>query len=312
MNRLIVIVGPTASGKSSLALELARHFDCEIISGDSMCVYRGMDIGTAKPSQAERQEIPHHLIDIREPGESFSVVDFQQLATSAIESINKRGKIPLLVGGTGLYVQALLEGYKFNPTPKTDWRSDLDITISVSVDTSVLHDNLKAVDPVASARIHPNDRKRILRALEVVTAEHRSISCDKISSDSTPLFDCIVFGLSMERQDLYRRIDDRVDRMLEAGLVNEVKSLMLHGVPADSTAFQAIGYKEIAACLHGEVSLEEAVARVKQSSRRYAKRQLTWFRRMPYIRWIGQVEGPGAITTFQTAASQVAEKFAIK
>ena len=312
MNRLIVIVGPTASGKSALALELARHFSCEIISGDSMCVYQGMDIGTAKPSQAERQEIPHHLIDIRKPGESFSVVDFQQLATSAIESINERGKIPLLVGGTGLYVQALLEGYQFNPTPKTDPRSELDINIPESVVTSVLHDKLNSVDPVAAARIHPNDRKRIQRALEVVTAEHRSISCDKISPDPTLLFDCIVFGLSMERQELYRRIDARVDRMLEAGLVAEVKSLMLQGVPADSTAFQAIGYKEIAACLEGEVSLEEAVARVKQSSRRYAKRQLTWFRRMSYIRWIGQVEATEATTTFQLAASQVAEKFAIK
>jgi len=312
LNRLIVIVGPTASGKSALALELARHFGCEIISGDSMCVYQGMDIGTAKPSQAERQEIPHHLIDIREPGESFSVVDFQRLATSAIESINKRGKIPLLVGGTGLYVQALLEGYQFNPTPKTELRSDLELNISESVIPSLLHDKLNAVDPVAANRIHPNDRKRILRALEVVTAERRSISCDKISPDPTPLFDCIVFGLSLERQELYRRINDRVDRMLEAGLVAEVKALMREGMPADSTAFQAIGYKEIAACLQGEYSLEEAIARVKQSSRRYAKRQLTWFRRMHYIHWIGQVEGPGAITTFQMAASQVAEKFAIK
>ena len=312
MNRLIVIVGPTASGKSALALELARHFGCEIISGDSMCVYQGMDIGTAKPSKAERQEITHHLIDIREPGESFSVVDFQRLATSAIESINKRGKIPLLVGGTGLYVQALLEGYQFNPTPKTELRSDLELNITESVIPSLLHDKLNAVDPVAANRIHPNDRKRILRALEVVTAERRSISCDKISPDPTPLFDCIVFGLSLERQELYRRINDRVDRMLEAGLVAEVNALMQEGMPADSTAFQAIGYKEIAACLQGEYSLEEAIARVKQSSRRYAKRQLTWFRRMPYIRWLGQVEETEAITTFQLAASQVAEKFAIK
>ena len=312
MNRLIVIVGPTASGKSALALELARHFGCEIISGDSMCVYQGMDIGTAKPSLVERQEIPHHLIDIRVPGESFSVVDFQQLATSAIESINKRGKIPLLVGGTGLYVQALLEGYQFSPTPKTDRRSDLEQNISESVIPSVLHEKLKEIDPIAANRIHPNDRKRILRALEVVTAEQRSISCDKISTDPTPLFDCIVFGLSMERQELYRRIDDRVDRMLEAGLLAEVKGLMRQGMPANSTAFQAIGYKEIVSCLQGELSLEEAIARVKQSSRRYAKRQLTWFRRMPYIRWLGQVEETEAITTFQLAASQVAEKFAIK
>ncbi|HWR29139.1 MAG TPA: tRNA (adenosine(37)-N6)-dimethylallyltransferase MiaA [Negativicutes bacterium] len=300
MNRLIVIVGPTASGKSALAMRLALRFGCEIISGDSMCVYRGMDIGTAKPSQEERQQIPHHLIDIREPGEDFSVADFQQLAGEAVKSINQRGKIPILVGGTGLYVQALLEGYKFSSTPKTELRD--------SLTENATHESLAIMDPKTAARIHPNDRKRILRALEVATSEQRPISCDKTSNNPTLLFDCIVFGLSVERQELYRRINARVDKMLEAGLMNEVRLLTNRGLSDESTALQAIGYKEIAAHLQGLVPLADAIDHVKQSSRRYAKRQLTWFRRMPYIQWIEQDEDEA----FNFMERQVAEKFVIK
>ena len=312
MNRLIVIVGPTASGKSALAMRLALRFGCEIISGDSMCVYRGMDIGTAKPSMEERQQIPHHLIDIREPGEDFSVAEFQRLAAEAIESVNGRGKIPILVGGTGLYVQALLEGYQFSPTPKTDLRNALEQQEWDIEETLSLHEKLLATDPVAGARIHPNDRKRILRALEVATLEKKSISCDKISTQPALLYDCIIFGLSVERQELYRRIDMRVDGMLEAGLVEEVRDLISRGLPSDSTAFQAIGYKEVFASMKDLVSLSDAVALVKQSSRRYAKRQLTWFRRMPYIQWIEQSADVEAEAAFQFVVCQVAEKFAIK
>lgn len=310
MNRLIVIVGPTASGKSALATKLALRFGCEIISGDSMCVYRGMDIGTAKPSQVERQQIPHHLIDIRAPGEDFSVVDFQRLAGEAIESINLRGKIPILVGGTGLYVKALLEGYQFSPTPKTEFRNSLNEIASDAAAT--LHEKLLAVDPETAARIHPNDRKRILRALEVVTSEQRPISNDKVSNQPALLFDCAVFGLSVERQELYRRIDARVDKMLEAGLVDEVRALMMENLPGQTTALQAIGYKEIVACLQGTVPLADAAAQVKQSSRRYAKRQMTWFRRMPYIQWVEQHTGMDENIAFQVVERQVAEKFVIK
>ncbi len=312
MKRLIVIAGPTASGKSALAMQLARRFECEIVSGDSMCVYQGMDIGTAKPSLIERQQIPHHLIDIRQPGEDFSVVDFQRLAGDAIDSINQRGKIPILVGGTGLYIQALLEGYQFSPTAKTTLRTDWADNVPELETTQILYEKLSKIDPESSARIHPNDRKRILRALEVVTTEQKSISCNKITNTPTLLFDCIVLGLSMDRQELYRRIDIRVDRMLEAGLLNEVRSLLQGASIAESTALQAIGYKEWVAYLQEKLSYAEAVALVKQSSRRYAKRQLTWFRRMPYIQWIHQSSETTDDEVFQIASIQVAEKFAIK
>jgi len=313
LNRLIVIVGPTASGKSAIAIQLARRFGCEIVSGDSMCVYQGMDIGTAKPSRVDRQQIPHHLIDVREPGEDFSVVDFQQMAGEAVEAICQKGEIPLLVGGTGLYVQALLEGYQFNSTPKTDLRSVLSAQDDESEEALSLHQKLTLMDPKTAARLHPNDQKRILRALEVISVEQQPISRKKRTDQPELLFDCIVFGLSIERQELYRRIDARVDRMLQEGLVAEVRALLGNGMTEKSTALQAIGYKEIAAHLRGAGSLEAAIAQIKQSSRRYAKRQLTWFRRMPYIRWIEQPTGAeNGEDAYVAIERQVAEKFSIK
>jgi len=313
LNRLIVIVGPTASGKSALAMQLALRFGCEIVSGDSMCVYWGMDIGTAKPSLSDRQQVPHHLIDIRNPGEDFSVVDFQRLAGNAITDINQRGKIPILVGGTGLYVQALLEGYRFNPTPRAEFRSDPAKQTEAESETGSLHRKLTLLDPVAATRIHPNDHKRILRALEVVTVEQQSISCQKTTDMPELLFDCLVFGLSLDRQELYRRINARVDAMLNAGLVDEVRFLLDKGLNGNSTALQAIGYKELVSYLHGVGSLQEAADQIKQSSRRYAKRQLTWFRRMSYIRWLFHpTEETGGEGPFVSSAFQVAEKFSIK
>ena len=190
MNRLIVIAGPTAVGKSALALRLAQQLDGEIISGDSMCVYQGLDIGTAKPSASEQKLVPHHLIDILQPAESFSVVDFQQLAAAAIDEVNRRGKLPILVGGTGLYIQALLEGYQFNPTPITPLRDD-------DESTAALYDRLNERDPSTAGRIHPNDRKRILRALEVITTENQPLSRDKAAQLQ---FNGLVFGLTMERK----------------------------------------------------------------------------------------------------------------
>ena len=313
MDRLIVIVGPTASGKSSLAMQLALRFGCEIISGDSMCVYRRMNIGTAKPSVEDRMQVPHHLIDIRNPGEDFSVVDFQRLAGEAIASINQRGKIPILVGGTGLYVQALLEGYQFNPTPKTDLRTVLVKQAEDPSETILLHQKLTVLDPEAAERIHPNDRKRILRALEVMTLESQTISRRKTFNSPELSFDCLILGLSLERQELYQRIDARVDHMLEEGLVDEVRALMLAGLTEKSTALQAIGYKELLAYLNCAISLEAAVFQIKQASRRYAKRQLTWFRRMPYIQWVLQPEeAEEGENRFMSTARQVAEKFSIK
>lgn len=311
MNRLIVIVGPTAVGKSKIALQLAERFACEIISGDSMCVYRGLDIGTAKPSLAERQSVRHHLIDIKDPNEPFSVVEFQKLATDTINEVNLRGVLPILVGGTGLYIQALLEGFQFSGTPKTSLRSELSPEVS-SIATDLLHQKLHQLDPVSAARIHPNDRKRIIRALEVAITEGEPISQRKRATAAELSFDCIVMGLNTERSLLYNRIDARVDQMIERGLLNEVTGLIATGVAADSTALQAIGYKELVDCIEGSAILSEAIQQIKQSSRRYAKRQLTWFRRMPYIHWIDQTPDLTDEHMLENISRQVAERFAIK
>lgn len=302
MNQLIVIVGPTAVGKSELTFKLAQRLGGEIISGDSMCVYRGLDIGTAKPSTAEQELLPHHLIDIKEPTESFSVVDFQQLATAAIDRVNQRGKLPILVGGTGLYIQALLEGYQFNATAKTTLRENMD-------PTNELHERLYERDPLTAGLIHPNDRKRILRALEVITTEHRSLSRSKAVNLQ---FDCLVFGLSMDRQTLYQQIDLRVDKMVKQGLLSEVKSLLSKNIETNATAMQAIGYKEFTAAIEGTISLETAIDQVKLASHRYAKRQLTWFRRMNYLEWVDLSASMTLDTAINVIYGRVAERFAIK
>ena len=302
MNRLIVIAGPTAVGKSALALRLAQQLDGEIISGDSMCVYQGLDIGTAKPSASEQKLVPHHLIDIRQPTEPFSVVDFQQLAAAAIDEVNRRGKLPILVGGTGLYIQALLEGYQFNPTPITTLRDD-------DESTDTLYERLNERDPPTAGRIHPNDRKRILRALEVITTENQPLSRDKAAQLQ---FNGLVFGLTMERQALYQRIDQRVDQMVEQGLLAEVDALLSKGLAANATALQAIGYKEFIAALQNNLPLETAIEQVKLASRRYAKRQLTWFRRMSYLEWIEIGETTTMDMALVLILRRVAERFAIK
>ena len=302
MNRLIVIAGPTAVGKSALALRLAQQLDGEIISGDSMCVYRGLDIGTAKPSVSEQKLVPHHLIDIRRPTEPFSVVDFQQLAAAAIDEVNRRGKLPILVGGTGLYIQALLEGYQFSPTPVTPLRDDTE-------STDTLYEKLNERDPSTASRIHPNDRKRILRALEVITNENKPLSRERAAKLQ---YDCLAFGLTMERQALYRRIDQRVDQMVGQGLLGEVDSLLSKGLATNATALQAIGYKEFIAATQGDVPLETAIEQVKLASRRYAKRQLTWFRRMPYLEWIELNATATMDMALNLIRRRVAERFAIK
>ena len=297
-----MIAGPTAVGKSALALRLAQQLDGEIVSGDSMCVYRGLDIGTAKPSAAEQKLVPHHLIDIRQPTEPFSVVDFQQFASVAIDEVNRRSKLPILVGGTGLYIQALLEGYQFSPTPVTPLRDDTE-------STDTLYEKLNERDPSTASRIHPNDRKRILRALEVITNENKPLSRERAAQLQ---YDCLAFGLTMERQALYRRIDQRVDQMVGQGLLGEVDSLLSKGLATNATALQAIGYKEFIAATQGDVPLETAIEQVKLASRRYAKRQLTWFRRMPYLEWIELNATATMDMALNLIRRRVAERFAIK
>jgi len=312
MNRLIVILGPTATGKSELAFRLAQELRSEIISGDSMYVYRGMNIGTAKPSQEERTHIPHHLIDIRNPDETFSVADFQQLAGAAIKEVNLRKNIPILIGGTGLYIQSLLEGYQFNPASAvTPTRSRLQEEIESVDGKASLYKRLTEWDPLTAARLHPNDTRRVVRALELLENNQSAPSRAKQSSSPHLLFDCIVYGLTMDRNLLYQRIDARVDTMMAAGLLDEVDQLLTLGLSEKSSAFQAIGYKELVAFRTGQISLDMAIQQIKQSSRRFSKRQFTWFRRMPYIQWLEVDAAQGVAPLVGHIQREVAEKFPI-
>ena len=290
-DRLIVILGPTAVGKTALSIALARELGTEIISGDSMLVYKGFDIGSAKPDMAERQGVPHHLIDIREPYENYAVTDFVAEAGKCIGMLNAQGKVPLLAGGTGLYVKALLEGYQFNETEEHGaYRSYLE-ELGRSRGKEYVHGLLAEADPAAAQRLHPNDFRRVVRALEVSRFGGEQISQERQAGKGEVLrenlcYDALVIGLERDRQELYERINQRVSLMFEAGLEDEVKGLLAGGLQRDTQAMKGIGYKETAAYLGGEMSREEAVELIQKSTRHFAKRQLTWYRKMPYIEWI--------------------------
>lgn len=287
--RILAVVGPTASGKSALALALAQRLDGEIVSCDSMQVYRGMDIGTAKPSREERALVPHHLIDILEPEQPFSAMDFAAAAEKAIRDICSRGHVPVLCGGTGLYLDTLLRGAE-TQTPGADpaVREELQRIADVQ-GAEVLHGMLREVDPEGAAAVHPNNVRRVIRALEVWRATGLPKSeWDRRSAEQEPPYAATVIGLEYEdRQLLYSRIERRVDEMLQAGLVAETEALLARGVfEASPTACGAIGYKELLPYCRGEITLEEAVQMLKTATRRYAKRQMTWFRAKPYVQWI--------------------------
>ncbi|MDD6134855.1 MAG: tRNA (adenosine(37)-N6)-dimethylallyltransferase MiaA [Selenomonadaceae bacterium] len=284
-DKLLVILGPTAVGKTALSIELAKQLDTEIISGDSMLVYRGFDIGTAKPGIAERQGIVHHLVDILPPDEKFNVMDFIGQAQPIIREINGRGKIPILAGGTGLYVKALLEGYEFNETAGHEqYREELH-KLGEQKGHEYVHKMLAEVNPEAAARLHPNDFRRIVRALEVAHFGNERISQSKVAEAEELCYEALVIGLERDRQVLYDRINRRVELMFEAGLVEEVQGLLAAGITREEQAMKGIGYKETAAYLAGEMSREEAVELIQKSTRHFAKRQLTWYRKMPYIHW---------------------------
>lgn len=285
MERMIAVIGPTAVGKTKVSIDLAKMLNTEIISGDSMLVYKEMNIGTAKPSMGERSNIHHHLIDILEPHEDFSVVQFTERASQHMTQINQQGRIPVLAGGTGLYVKALLEGYQFNTSPSDEeLRVKLD-GLAKEHGNQYLHDQLAQVVPEAAARLHPNDLRRVIRALEVYYLSGDTISQNKLSDQQELLYDALVIGLTMDRKLLYSRINQRVDLMMEQGLVHEVSELLAKGLPITCQAMQGIGYKEIVKYLHGEMDLLTATENIKQATRNFAKRQLTWYRKMPYITW---------------------------
>ena len=297
MHNIICVVGPTASGKTALAVELAKELGGEVVSCDSMQIYRRMDIGTAKPTTEEMQGIPHHMIDICEPTEDFSVSRYCEMATPIVDDILARGKTVIIAGGTGLYVDSLIKGNGFAPIPTTGHREKLEELVEQKGIEPLLQE-LQAIDPDAANRSQGNPR-RIIRALEVYYETGETITAHNLKTQAIPpRYQATWLGLDFtERQDLYDRIDRRVELMLQMGLMNEIKALLSSGIPEKATAMQAIGYKEFVDALTGRYSIADAVAQVQQASRRYAKRQLTWFRRNEKMHWL--------MRTPQTSAQEI-------
>ena len=308
--RVIGVVGPTASGKTKMGVALAKRFNGEVVSADSMQIYRGMEIGTAAPTPAEMEGVPHHMIGVADPAESWSVSRFTEAADRCVQDILSRGKLPVLVGGTGLYLDALVRGNTFAAGQQGGAiRQELQERLAREGAAALLAE-LAAVDPETAARLHLRDEKRILRALEVYRETGKTISeHDRKSREAPNRYDALYVGLSFQdRQDLRDRIDRRVDAMVAQGLLDEVRRLLDSGLPRDATALQAIGYKQFLAAADGRCTVTEAIEEVKLRSRQYAKRQLTWLRRNPDIHWIlweKEPDFPWALqnaTDFLTAA----------
>lgn len=287
MKDVIVILGPTASGKTAVSIELAKTINGEIISADSMQVYKHMNIGTAKPTDDEMQGIQHYLINEVDPCEEFSVVKYQQLALTYIEEILNKEKTPIIAGGTGLYINSVVDNIDFSETV-SDWslREQLNKEAEEK-GNDYLYEKLKSVDPIAAKSIHKNNVKRVIRALEVYEQTKTPFSEHKKNSrNKPPIYNFKIFGLTMDREKLYKRIDERVDKMFELGLINEVEHLIKMGYGDCKIAMQGIGYKEILKYLKKDITLDEAIYIIKRDTRHYAKRQLTWFRRVENINWI--------------------------
>jgi tRNA dimethylallyltransferase len=287
--KLLVLIGPTAVGKTKTSIELAKAFNGEIISGDSMQIYKKMDIGTAKIMPAEMEGIPHYLIDIKNPDESFSVAEFQELVREKVSDITTRGKLPMIVGGTGLYIQSVLFDYRFSEA-QTDAGFRRGLELQAEKEGNLfLHDQLMRIDPVSGARIHPNNIRRVIRAIEVFHCTGKTMSDLQQMQQIESMYDVAIIGLRIEREKLYERINNRVDIMINNGLVNEVENLFQQGLQ-DCQSIQAIGYKELYEYFYGKVTLDQAVENLKQNSRRYAKRQLTWFRNKMDVEWFDMTE----------------------
>jgi tRNA dimethylallyltransferase len=285
------IVGPTGAGKSALAMEVAERLNCEIVNADSRQFYRGMDLGTAKPSAEDRARVPHHLIDVRQPDEALDVAEFAQLARDAIEGIAARGRNPLVVGGSGLYLRVIRGGIFPGPPASAEIRDRL-AKVAAEQGVAHLHQRLRELDPEAANRIGVNDLYRIVRALEVFELTGETISAHQRRHRFADIgYDTLTVGVAVERPKLYASIDARFDAMVAGGLVAEVRTLIDAGYSPDQPPLSTIGYKQIAAYLRGEIALDDAVAQARQESRRLAKRQLTWFRREPQIVWLDPERG---------------------
>lgn len=310
--KILVIVGPTASGKTRMAVELAQRHNGEVISADSMQIYRTMDIGTAKPTQEEMGGIPHHMIDVADPEEDFSVARYVEMAARCVDDVLARGKLPIVAGGTGLYIDSLLSGRTFAPfSPDSALRGELERELAEKGGQAMLEE-LSKVDPEAAQRLHPNDHKRIIRALEVYRSTGKTITQHNRETQAIPpRYDALTIGLAFrDRQAMWKRIDQRVDEMVAAGLEDEVRRLLTSGISPKCTAMQAIGYKEFTQALSGEMTWKEAAEVVKLRSRQYAKRQLTWFGRNPNTRWV-RWDDPPDFERGRRASTEYLEEFGI-
>ncbi len=292
--KVLVIAGPTASGKTKVAVELAKRIDGEIISADSMQIYKYMNIGTAKPTEEEKENIPHYMLDILDVGDSFSVAQYKERANKYIEEILNRGKTPIIAGGTGLYINSITEeiNYDEKAEENKEFREELE-KIAEKYGNDRLYEELGRVDEEAVKRIHINDTKRIIRALEVFKTTGTTITeHQKMSKQNEKKYDYKIVGLYIEREKLYERINKRVDLMMEQGLLSEAENVIkMISDKGKLTSFQAIGYKEFVPYFNGEISLDEAILNIKQESRRYAKRQITWFKRTNGLEWFNALEG---------------------
>ena len=307
--KILVISGPTASGKTALAVELALRHSGEVVSADSMQIYRRMDIGTAKPTRAEMRGVPHHMLDVADPEEDFSVARYVELAARCVDDILARGKLPIVAGGTGLYIDSLLSGRTFARfDPDSPLRRELEEELARRGGAALLEE-LARVDPDTAARLHPNDGKRIVRALEVYRSTGTTLTEHNAMTRSLPpRYDALTLTLAFQRrEDMWARIDRRVDQMMAGGLVDEVRALLDSGVPDRCTAMQAIGYKEMAAALRGDGDTARAAEEIKLRSRQYAKRQLTWFRRNPDARWLLWVREPDLSAALQTSTKYLSD-----
>ena len=290
MNRIICVCGPTAVGKTKYAIDLAKAVDGEVVSADSMQLYKFMDIGSAKPTAEEQAEVKHHLVDFVDPRDGFSVAEYQKCAKEAIADIFSRGKTPVISGGTGLYISSLIYEMDFGSAPKDDeFRRDLE-KLAEENGGEYLLDMLRDIDPAAAERIHPNNVKKLIRAIEVATSTGQGIPAFEESFRPTGDYEYVLIGLMRDREELYERIDRRVDILVEMGLEAEIRGLLDMGLTADDISMKGIGYKEIIGYFNGEYDFDEAVRLVKRNTRHYAKRQMTWLRRYKEMRWVNLSE----------------------
>lgn len=298
INKLLIIVGPTAVGKTLLSIELAKKFNGEIISGDSVQVYRGFDIGSAKITEAERENIPHYLIDIKHGNEQYTVGDFKQQAEQLIEQIATKEKLPMIVGGTGLYIQSIINDYQFGESIPKEYLEQVEKIVQQN-GAQYLHTLLSQVDIESANKIHYHNEVRLVRAYAYYLYFNKKIS-DNIQATTTHKYDMLILGLNSSRELIYQRINQRVDMMFEAGLIHEVETLLAQGVSSDAHAMTAIGYKEVVCYLQGQLTLEQCRDLIQRNTRRFAKRQLTWFRNKMTIHWLETSNGQAALLTEAT------------